>query len=114
MARTTTPESSASELPEDRYVQISFISGNFDETVFENPSKLDIRRPRNPHLSFGFGPHTCLGNHIAEIEAKVFLKVLLEEDYNWKISPESKIKFYEGDLAKVPDHIASLWISRNS
>ena len=114
MARTTTPESRASDLPENRYVQISFISGNFDQTVFENPTKLDIRRPRNPHLSFGFGPHTCLGNHIAEIEAKVFLKVLLEEEYIWTISPESEIKFYEGDLAKVPDHIASLWISRNS
>ena len=114
MARTTTPESRASDLPENRYVQISFISGNFDKTVFENPTKLDIRRPRNPHLSFGFGPHTCLGNHIAEIEAKVFLKVLLEEEYIWTISPESEIKFYEGDLAKVPDHIASLWISRNS
>ncbi|CAN2227207.1 CypX Cytochrome P450 [Candidatus Nanopelagicaceae bacterium] len=113
MARTTTPESTASELPEDRYVQISFISGNFDETVFDNPGELNIRRPRNPHLSFGFGPHTCLGNHIAEIEAKVFLKVLLEEEYNWKVSPESKIKFYEGVLAKVPDHMASLWISRN-
>ena len=49
MARTTTPESTASELPEDRYVQISFISGNFDETVFENPGELNIRRSRNPH-----------------------------------------------------------------
>ena len=114
MARTTTPESTAAELPEDRYVQISFISGNFDETVFENPAELNIRRPRNPHLSFGFGPHTCLGNHIAEIEAKVFLKVLLEEEYNWSISPESKIKFYQGTLANVPDHMASLWITRNS
>jgi hypothetical protein len=55
-----------------------------------------------------------LGNHIAEIEAKVFLKVLLEEEYNWSISPESKIKFYEGVLAKVPDHMASVWISRHS
>lgn len=108
MARTTTPESSSSELPEDRYVQISFISGNFDESVFESPSVLDIRRPRNPHLSFGFGPHTCLGNHIAEIEAKVFLKVLLEEGHTWSISQESKIKFYEGKLATVPDHFATL------
>jgi cytochrome P450 len=114
MARTTTPESTSENLPADRYVQISFISGNFDETVFENPGELDIRRPRNPHLSFGFGPHTCLGNHIAEIEAKVFLKVLLEAEYNWKVSPTSEIKFYEGNLAKVPNHFASLLISPNS
>jgi cytochrome P450 len=113
MARTTTPESSTSQLPDDRYVQISFISGNFDETVFENPGVLDIRRPRNPHLSFGFGPHTCLGNHIAEIEAKVFLRILLQRDYDWKVSEESKIRFYDGKLSLVPDHISALWVAKN-
>lgn len=108
MARTTIPESTAEELPADRYVQISFISANFDTEVFENPFEIDILRSRNPHLSFGFGPHTCIGNHIAEIEAKVFLKALLEVATPWKISEESEIRFYEGDLASVPAHFARL------
>jgi cytochrome P450 len=72
MNRTLVPESTGLELPDDRYVGISFISGNFDETVFTDPYQIDFNRGRNPHLSFGFGPHTCLGNHIAEIEARVF------------------------------------------
>jgi cytochrome P450 len=113
MARTTTPESTHAELPHDRYVRISFISGNFDESVFTNPYEMDIRRARNPHLSFGFGPHTCLGNHIAEIEAKVFLKVLLETQYNWRISPESKINFYEAAMVKVPQHFESVQVLTN-
>jgi cytochrome P450 len=114
MARTTTPESSSSQLPVDRYVSISFISGNFDESVFTNPYVMDIRRARNPHLSFGFGPHTCLGNHVAEIEAKVFLRTLLALNKTWSISPESEIKFYQGAMNEVPDHLASLRVSLNS
>ena len=114
MARTTTPESQGGELPLDRYVQISFISGNFDETVFENPYVMNLERARNPHLSFGFGPHTCIGNHVAEIEGKVFLRALLALDFKWTILSDSQIKFYPAPMDQVPDHIASLWISAES
>lgn len=114
MARTTVPESSSSELPEDRYVQISFISGNFDETVFDNPTEIDFTRARNPHLSFGFGPHTCLGNHVAEIEAKVFLRALIALNLDWGISAKSEISFFPGTLANVPDHLKSIYITREN
>jgi cytochrome P450 len=114
MARTTVPESSSAELPEDRYVQISFISGNFDETVFDNPTEIDFTRARNPHLSFGFGPHTCLGNHVAEIEAKVFLRALIALNLDWQISAKSEISFFPGTLANVPDHLKSIYITRET
>ncbi len=112
MNRTTTPESLHSDLPEDRYVQVSFISGNFDESIFENPHKIDIKRGRIPHLSFGFGPHTCLGNHIAEIEARVFLETLLESGFNWSIDAKSKIRFHQPPLDGVPDHFAELYLTQ--
>jgi cytochrome P450 len=111
MNRTTVPESGASDLPDDRYVGVSFISGNFDETVFENPLVIDFNRGRNPHLSFGFGPHTCIGNHIAEIEAKVFLKTLLSLDYTWEIKNE-KIEFHEGVLQVVPNSFREVTVTR--
>ena len=110
MNRTVVPESSTSDLPDDRYVGISFISGNFDETVFTNPFEIDFHRGRNPHLSFGFGPHTCLGNHIAEIEAKVFLEALLNSGKNWKISAED-IRFHQMPYENVPDHFGSVRIT---
>jgi len=110
MNRTVVPESSTSDLPADRYVGISFISGNFDETVFTNPFEINFHRGRNPHLSFGFGPHTCLGNHIAEIEAKVFLETLLNSGKNWKISAED-IRFHQMPYENVPDHFGSVRIT---
>jgi cytochrome P450 len=112
MARTTTPESTPGELPLDRYVEVSFLSGNFDESVFENPYEINLERARNPHLSFGFGPHTCIGNHVAEIEAKVFLKALLALDHGWSILPTSAMEFYGGAMNKVPAHIARLDIAK--
>lgn len=110
MNRTTVPESSAAELPDDRYVGVSFISGNFDEGVFENPCEVNLSRGRNPHLSFGFGPHTCIGNHIAEIEVKVFLETLLESPYKWRINEED-IEFHQGKLQLVPNSFRKLRVA---
>jgi cytochrome P450 len=107
MARTTTPETGASELPVDRYVGISFISGNFDESVFVDPLTINISREKNPHLSFGFGPHTCLGNHIAEMEAKVFLETLVNSGLQWEVI-DSKIRFHQSPYMGVPDGFESL------
>ncbi|MCE2841917.1 MAG: cytochrome P450 [Novosphingobium sp.] len=53
-----------------------YLSANRDETVFENPDKLDITRENaRRHLSFGYGIHRCVGARLAELQ----LKILLEE-----------------------------------
>jgi len=110
MNRTVVPESSTTELPDDRYVGMSFISGNFDEMVYTNPFEIDFNRGRNPHLSFGFGPHTCLGNHITEIEAKVFLEAILSSGLSWKVTSE-EIRYHQVPYTKVPDHFGSIKIT---
>lgn len=113
MYRTTVPETNGVNLPLDRYVGMSFISANFDESVFTNPFSIDLKRPRNPHISFGFGPHTCLGNHVAEIEARVFLEALLESGLTWRINQE-ETKFHKPPLEIVPDQFTSLLLATRS
>ena len=55
-----------------------YVSGNRDDTVFENPDELDIERAnvRN-HLSFGFGIHRCMGNRLAELQLRILWEELL-------------------------------------
>jgi cytochrome P450 len=113
MNRTTVPESSTADLPADRYISMSFISGNFDETVFANPYEIDINRERNPHLSFGFGPHTCIGNHVTEVEARIFLETFLAMNIKLEIV-EAKIVFHQGPLKNVPDRFESLKLLRGA
>lgn len=53
-------------------------SANRDEEVFEAPDVFHVGRARNPHLSFGFGPHFCLGASLARLEAQTAVGALLE------------------------------------
>jgi cytochrome P450 len=111
MGRTTVPETGATNLPDDRYVNISFVSGNFDPEVFPDPTKINLRRERNSHVAFGFGPHTCIGNHLAEFEVRIFLQVLLAMNFKWSISPDTAIMRYPDELSTVPLVIEKLYIS---
>ena len=50
----------------DRIIML-YPSANRDEAVFRDPFTFDIRRHPNPHLSFGFGTHLCIGANLARL-----------------------------------------------
>ncbi|MEM9059538.1 MAG: cytochrome P450 [Pseudomonadota bacterium] len=53
-----------------------YISANRDADKFEDPYEFDItRKNARNHISFGFGIHRCMGNHVAEMQ----LRILWEE-----------------------------------
>ena len=63
----------------DEKVVFFHVSGNRDETVFENPHTFDITRDPNPHIAFGGGgPHFCLGANLARMEIRVMFEHLLD------------------------------------
>ena len=54
-----------------------FISGNFDERVFDDPYSADFARDPNPQMAFGRGgPHLCLGLWLARLELRIVLEEL--------------------------------------
>ena len=54
-----------------------FASANRDETMFEDPFRVNLFRTPNRHLSFGQGgPHVCLGMWLARLEVKVLFEEL--------------------------------------
>lgn len=65
-------------LRKGEWVRLLLGSANRDETVFSVPDKFQIDRKPNPHLSFGSGPHVCLGMHLARIETSVVIDLLLD------------------------------------
>jgi cholest-4-en-3-one 26-monooxygenase len=58
-------------------VTIWYVSANRDEAVFPHPDRFDVGRTPNDHLTFGFGPHYCLGAALAHLEIRIFLEEVL-------------------------------------
>jgi cytochrome P450 len=59
-------------------VSLGWASANFDKTVFEAPEEIRLDRKPNPHLSFGFGAHLCLGAPHARLIVRSLLRSLTE------------------------------------
>jgi hypothetical protein len=52
-------------------------AANRDPAAFADPDRLDVRRSPNPHLAFGLGRHTCLGQSQARLELRDAFEILL-------------------------------------
>jgi cytochrome P450 len=74
---TKTHEVHGQTIEEGDIVLMLFTAGNFDPRVFDQPRRFDLSRENNPHVSFGRGPHQCLGKHVASLEMKILLEELL-------------------------------------
>jgi cytochrome P450 len=66
-------------LPSGTTVFCSLSSANRDEKTFTDPDDMDLTRSPNPHLTFGAGPHSCLGQSLARTELQVVLETLLHK-----------------------------------
>jgi cytochrome P450 len=58
-------------------VALYYASANRDEDVFDDPFTFRIDRHPNPHITFGFGEHFCVGAHLARLETETVFRYLL-------------------------------------
>jgi len=65
------------EIKAGQYVVAWVGAANFDETYFPQASRFDIRRSPNPHLTFGYGAHVCLGSALARLEGRIALERII-------------------------------------
>ncbi|HEV2365807.1 MAG TPA: cytochrome P450 [Caulobacteraceae bacterium] len=59
------------------WLMLCYPSGNRDEEVFEDADAFRPERSPNRHLSFGYGAHLCLGQHLAKMEMRILWEELL-------------------------------------
>ena len=59
-------------------ISLAWASANFDETAFSEPQEVRLDRKPNPHISFGFGTHLCLGAPHARLILRTLLKLCCE------------------------------------
>jgi cytochrome P450 len=59
-------------------ISLTWASANFDESAFPSPNEVRLDRKPNPHLSFGFGTHLCLGAPHARLILRTLLRLCCE------------------------------------
>lgn len=59
-------------------VSLCWASANMDEKAFESPDEVRLDRKPNPHLSFGFGTHLCMGAPHARLILRTLLRLCCE------------------------------------
>jgi cytochrome P450 len=73
-----------------------YLSGNRDESVFEDAEKLIIDRPNaRAHVSFGFGVHRCMGNRLAELQLRVLWEEIMQRFHTVEVV---------GDVERLPNN----------
>lgn len=63
----------------DQRIGLGWAAANLDADVFKDPGEIRLDRKPNPHLSFGFGKHLCLGAPHARLIVRSLLKALSEK-----------------------------------
>src|SRR5581483_8402377 len=74
-------------------VQLVIASANRDEAHFPNADQYDITRPPSRMLSFGNGPHSCIGAHLAREEARIALITLFQRMPNLRLDERRPIQW---------------------
>ncbi|MGW5129676.1 cytochrome P450 [Streptomyces sp. NPDC004069] len=63
-------------------------SANRDEEVFADPYTFDLNRSPNKHITFGYGPHFCLGAYLGRVEVNAMLDALRTYSTGFEVTGE--------------------------
>ncbi len=72
------------------WLMLCYLSGNRDEEVFDAPDTFRVDRDPNRHLGFGYGPHLCLGQHMAKMEMRILFEELIPRLASLELAGEQK------------------------
>jgi cytochrome P450 len=92
--------------PGDRVLMATFL-GNRDPEEFADPDKVILdRKPR--HVGFGFGPHMCIGMHLANREMRIAIEEFLDQIPPFRIAPGVRVESWLGGMV-TPVALPLVW-----
>jgi cytochrome P450 len=88
-------------------VAMSTPLGSNDPEAFEAPT--EVRFDRRPsHLTFGYGPHRCLGAHLARRELQIAMQEMLAALPEFSVESGFDVPFYLSNIIHV-DSLPLIW-----
>jgi cytochrome P450 len=86
------------------WLMLSLLSANRDEEVFDQPNRFRLDRDTPGGALFGQGVHTCLGQHLARLEIRIFFEELLSRLESVEIvgTPRRSASIFIGGPKSLP------------
>jgi cytochrome P450 len=89
-------------IPAGTHVSVSVAAANRDPARYADPDRFDPTRKNIAHLTFGGGPHLCLGMHLARMEAAVAIDALLDRLPDLRLDPTAPAPRVAGVAFRSP------------
>lgn len=95
---------SGQEIRKGERLMLLYQSANRDAEIFESPDEFHFDRKPNKHIAFGYGPHMCIGQHLAKQELRIMLEELLPRITGIEVTGGRKVvqTNFVGGLKKLP------------
>jgi cytochrome P450 len=93
------------QIRENDKVATWYISGNYDDAVFDDPYTFDVGRDPNPEMTFGpGGPHFCTGAHLARLEIEIVFTEMVKRVARFELagSPERLQSNFFNGIKRMP------------
>ena len=88
-------------IPAGSPVHVCMAAANRDPSRWDRPDEFDIHREQKQHLAFAFGPHMCLGMHLARMETTVAINALLDLP-DLRLDPDAEDVHISGLAFRAP------------
>jgi cytochrome P450 len=85
-------------------MMLLYQSANRDSDVFDNPDTFQLDRRPNKHIAFGYGPHMCIGQHLAKLELRIMFEELIPRIDSVEVTGDRKVvqTNFVGGLKNLP------------
>jgi cytochrome P450 len=83
----------ATPIPEGAAVIAVMGAANRDPERFPDPDRIDLARPDNRHVAFGWAGHFCFGAPLARIEGALAFEALLSRFSELSLAPDEEIRW---------------------
>jgi cytochrome P450 len=89
-------------IAEGAVINVCIGAANRDDTRYVDPDRFDIFREPRQHVTFGWGPHMCLGMHLARMETRVAMEAVLERLPGLGLDEAFEPPFVQGSAFRSP------------
>jgi cytochrome P450 len=96
-------------VPAGSVMVVNLGAANHDETRWDAPERFDVFREPKPHIAFAFGPHMCLGMHLARMETRAAVNRIVDRLPNLRLDPDFDPPYITGMTFRAPPRLHVIW-----